>query len=108
MNLMPQEIITVHLSTNKVKVIPVQAWRSPQGSKRWRIPEVLYYRHMQVAMLPALHTRCLYPPGDITWYSFLLEDGSTPGPQCGRNDKLMKNLNNSNRNDTHEHPDISI
>jgi len=28
MTLMPQEIITFHLSRNKVKVIPVQAWKS--------------------------------------------------------------------------------
>jgi hypothetical protein len=43
-------------------------------------------RHMKVVSLSAVRTDRLYLLGDTSWYSFLLEDDSTPGPQCGRKD----------------------
>jgi hypothetical protein len=43
---------------------------------------------MKVVRLPGLRTGLIYPPppSKYSWYSFLLEAESTPGPQCGRND----------------------
>jgi len=41
---------------------------------------------MKVVRLSALRTGRLYPPRKYSWYSFLLEAESTPGPQCGRKD----------------------
>ena len=36
------------------------------------------------------------PPGKYSWYSFLLEAESTPGPQCDRKDFMsMKNSDDS-------------
>ena len=32
------------------------------------------------------------PPRKYSWYSFLLEAESTPGPQCGRKDCVNKNI----------------
>jgi hypothetical protein len=32
---------------------------------------------------------CLYPK-KYSWYSFLLEAESTPGPQCGRKDYVKE------------------
>jgi len=39
--------------------------------------------------LSALHTDCLYTQ-KYTWYSFLLEAESTPGPQCSRKDYVKE------------------
>ena len=45
-----------------------------------------------VARLSALRTGRLNPPRKCSWYSFLLEAESTPGPQCDRKDFMsMKN-----------------
>ena len=48
-------------------------------------------RHIKVVRLSALGTRRLYPR-KYSWYSFLLEADSTPGPQCGRKDCVSKKL----------------
>jgi hypothetical protein len=37
-------------------------------------------RHMKVVRLSALNASRLYPPRKYSWYSFLLEAESTPGP----------------------------
>ena len=39
-----------------------------------------------VVRLSALRTGRFYPARKYSWYSFLLEAGSIPGPQCGRKD----------------------
>ena len=44
------------------KTIPVQAWRVPQGSRRLRLQQFLYNRHMKLAKLSALRTGRLYSP----------------------------------------------
>ena len=68
----------------KGKAIPVQAWTGPEGSRRLEIPN-FKSRHMKVVRLSALCTGRLYPR-KYSWYSFLLEAESTPGPYCGRKD----------------------
>jgi hypothetical protein len=67
-----------HLNTNK-KAISVQAWTGPEGSRSLRLPKFLDDLHMKVPM-SALRTGRLYSPRKYSWYSFLLEAESTPGP----------------------------
>lgn len=51
---------------------------------------------MKVTRFPFLSPGRLYPPllaaarGKDPWYSFLLDSKSTPGPQCGQNNKIDK------------------
>ena len=65
----------------KSKAIPLRASTAPESSSRLRLP---YFK--KVVRFSALRTRRLYPPRKYFWYSFLLEDESTPGPDCGRKD----------------------
>jgi hypothetical protein len=43
------------------KVISVQAWKGPQGSRMLRLPRFLDSWHMKVVKLSALRTGHLYP-----------------------------------------------
>ena len=53
------QIITIIISTDidkagnvfKIKVIPVQAWTGPEGTRRLRLPEVVGKQHMKVVSL---------------------------------------------------------
>ena len=63
----------------KNKVMPVQASRGSEGSRRFRLPDFKTNRPMKVVRLSAVRTGLLYPP-KYYWYSFLLEAESKPGP----------------------------
>jgi hypothetical protein len=55
------------LKSGVSKAIPLQAWTSPLGSRRMRLPEFLDSRHMKVVKLSALRTGRLYPlPQEIS------------------------------------------
>jgi len=43
------------------KAIPLQAWTSPEGSRRLRFPDFKINPHMKVVRLSVLRTCCLYP-----------------------------------------------
>ena len=47
----------------KGKSVPLQAWRSPEGSRGLRLPRFQDNRHMKVVRLSALSTGHLYPQG---------------------------------------------
>jgi len=64
----------------KGKEIPLPAWTGPERFQEDEAPRFQDNRHMKVVRLSALRTGHLYPPGNIPWYSFLLEAESTPGP----------------------------
>jgi hypothetical protein len=69
------------------KGILSQSQTAPQRSRKLRLPELLENRHMKVTRLSALRTGQFYPPPPpriYLWYSYLLENESTPGTQCGR------------------------
>jgi hypothetical protein len=57
------------------KAMSLQAWTGPEGSRRVRPPRFQDNRHMKAVRLSALRT-----PKKYSWYSFLLEAESTPGP----------------------------
>ena len=68
---------------SKGKSIPLQSWRGPEGSRRFRFPDFktigTWRRKVCQPYAPATFT-----PTKYSWYSFLLEAESTPGPQSGR------------------------
>jgi hypothetical protein len=64
----------------KCKALPLQTWTGPVGSRRLRLPKFLDNRHRKVVGLSAIRTGRLYPLRKYSWYSFLLEAESTPGP----------------------------
>jgi len=60
----------------KVKAILVPAWTGPAVSRSLRLQNFK-------KVVPASFTPRKYP-----WYSFLLDDESTPGPQCSWEDTI--------------------
>src|SRR5215510_2532341 len=62
---------------------------------------------MKVARLSALRTGRVYPR-KYSWYSFLLEAESTPGPYCDRKIMSMKNSNDTIRNRSRNLPVCSL
>ena len=66
--------------------------------------QISWQWHRMVVRLSALHTGRLYPR-KCSWYSFLLEAESTPGPQCDPKDFMsMKNSNDTNWDRTSDLP----
>ena len=67
-------IVVIHFSLfSKSKANLLQAWTGPEGSRRLRLPRFKTVDTQSYA--PAAFTSRKY-----SWYSFLLEAGSTPGP----------------------------
>jgi len=76
--------LTTHLYLEKGKAIPLQAWTGSEGPRRLRL---LNFKtaHEGGKVVSPTHRPPL-PSTKYSWYSFLLEVESTPGPQCGRKD----------------------
>jgi hypothetical protein len=90
---------------SKSKAIPLQAWTGPEGYRRLRLPRFQDNRHMKLIRLSALRTGRLYPPKKYSWYSFLLESGSTPrGHSAAGRIMSMKNSNYTIVNRTRDLP----
>jgi len=74
----------VHLK-GKCKAITLQVWTGPEGSRRLRLPDFktisIWRWYGCQPYKPAAFTSRKY-----SWYSFLFEAKSTPGPWCGRKD----------------------
>ena len=62
----------------KGKAVPLQAWTGPKGSRKLRFPDFVTTAQ-DGGRLSALRTGRLYAK-KYSWYSFLLEAESTPGP----------------------------
>jgi hypothetical protein len=62
---------------------------------------------MKVVRLSALNTGCLYSHTKDSWYSFLLQADSIPGPSTARKSMSMKNSNDTIRNRTRNLPACS-
>jgi hypothetical protein len=70
--------------TVKGKAVPLQVWSGPEGFKKLRFPDFMTTAQEGDKFVSLMHWPHL-PPGN-SLYSFLLEDESTPGPQCDRKD----------------------
>ena len=71
------------------KVVPLQARRGSEGSRRFRLPAD--NRHMKMVSSSASRTGLLYPQ-KCFWYSFSLRAESTPRPWCGRKEICHWNI----------------
>ena len=70
--------LTLYLLNLRVKTVPLQAWRSPEGSRKLRFPDFVTTAQDGCRLL-ALRTGHLYPE-EILLVLILLESESTPGP----------------------------
>ena len=70
--------VTIH--TLKGKAVPLQAWSGPEGSRKLRFPDFITKAQDGGKVVSPTHRLPLPPPGKYTWFSFLLESESTPGP----------------------------
>ena len=64
----------------KGKAIPVQAWTGPEGSRRLSLPDFLRKSTHEGGKVVSHMHRPPLPPRKYSWYLFLLEAESTPGP----------------------------
>ena len=60
----------------KGKTVPLQAWSGPEGSRKLRFPD--FMTTSQDGGKP--YAPAVFTPRKCSWYSFLLEAESTPGP----------------------------
>jgi len=63
----------------KGKAVLLQAWSGPEGSRKLRFPDFMTTAQDGGKVVSLTH-RLPLPPRKYSWYSFLLEAESTPGP----------------------------
>jgi hypothetical protein len=77
-------IISTANSTHRVdikkiyKAVPLQAWSGPEGSRNLRFPDYMTTAQDGGKVQP--YAPAAFTPRKYSWYSFLLEAESTPGP----------------------------
>ena len=64
---------------SKGKSVPLQAWSGPECSRKLRFPDFMTTAQDGGKFVSLTHRPPL-PPSKYSWYSFLLETVSTPGP----------------------------
>jgi hypothetical protein len=69
----------MHKPNKKGKAVPLQAWSGPVGSRKLRFQDFLTAAQDGGKVVSLTHRPHL-PPRKYSWYSFLLEAESTPGP----------------------------
>jgi len=67
------------LKDKKCKLIPLQAWTGPEGSRKLRLSDFIKSAQEGGNVVSQTHQLPL-PPRKHSWYSFLLEAESTLGP----------------------------
>ena len=65
----------------KGKAVLLQAWSGPEGSRKLRFPDFMTTAQDGGRVVKP-YASAAFTPKKYTWYSFLLEAESTPGPQC--------------------------
>ena len=69
----------VYLITTACKAVPLQAWNGPEGSRKLRFADYMTMAQDGSKVVSLKH-RTLFTPRKYSWYSFMLETESTPGP----------------------------
>jgi len=78
--------MTVTLLTGIGKSVPLQAWSGPEGSRKLRFPDFMTTAQDGGKVVSLTHRLPLPPentpgtPKKCSWYSFLLQAESSPGP----------------------------
>ena len=67
------------MSKKKGKAVPLQARSGPEGSRKLRFPDFVTTAEDRGKVVSLTHRPPLHPR-KYSWYSFLLEAESTPGP----------------------------
>ena len=67
------------MGCKKGKAVPLQACSGPEGSRKFRFPDFMTTAQNGGKVVSLTHRPSLLPR-KYTWYSFLLEAESTPGP----------------------------
>jgi hypothetical protein len=75
-----------HLMLCKAKAVPVTGHEGPYGCETLRLPHFLDSRLTDGGEVFSLTRRPPFTSQEDSWYSFLLEAESTPGPKCGYKD----------------------
>ena len=96
-----------------LKSTPVTGHAGPEGSSRVKAPRFLDNSIVMVVGCEPYAPAAFTPrsiPGDRkhTWYSFLLEAESTPGPKCDRQDYVMEKNPDTIGNRTRDLPVCSV
>ena len=68
----------IYLRKSKGKAVSLQAWTDPKGSKKLRLPD--FVTTVQAGLGCQPYAPAAFTPRKYSWYSFLLEAESTPGP----------------------------
>ena len=72
-------LVTVMDKKKEGKSVPLQAWSGPEGSGKLRFPD--FMTTAQEGGKVVSHKQpAAFTPRKFSWYSFLLEAESTPGP----------------------------
>ena len=64
----------------KGKAVPLQAWTGPEGSRKLRFPDYVTTAQNDGGKVVSFTHLPVFTPRKYSWYSFLLEAESTPGP----------------------------
>ena len=70
---------TTRFKYSKGKAVPLQAWTGPEGSRKLRFLDFMTTVQDGGKFVSPTHRQPL-PTRKCSWYSFLLEAESTPGP----------------------------
>ena len=68
-----------HTHKDTGKGVPIQAWSGLEGSRKLRLPDFKTTAYDGGKVVSLTH-RPPFTPRKYTWYSYLLEAESTPGP----------------------------
>jgi len=68
-----------HYIVREGKAVQLQAWGGPEGSRKLRFPDFMTTTQDVGKVISRMHWPPL-PPRKYTWYTFLLDAESTPGP----------------------------